>query len=250
MKNVSVKQRLSHVIAIFCCCLLLVGCKKIKKSDAEYEREQWIEGFADSIAFYQGKTREVESELEKNNHEIGTLLENFGKVSNPREVTGYYLLNGWQSKLPLTSTGIYARINENEKLELIATLAGATFNRIGVGDGNEEYKSNVVPHDQAFNYRHQKYNTVYFTGGKADTIAEYISRHHDDKVVLQFIEGDKSKNFAIPEDERAMIHKTWILYSLQLTNQKLQRELWICSRKIDTFRRIMDENSTKDEALQ
>lgn len=218
---------------------VIASCGKIKKTDAEVERDNWIAGFNDSIAYYQDLTKKVESRLDQTNQEIAGILPEFEKVNNPREVTGYYLLNGWKDKLPLTSTGIYARINENEKLELIATLSGATFNRIKVGD---DLMSEVVPHDQAFNFRHERFNTVYFTGGKADTIAEYISSHYQDKVNLQFIEGNKTKNFNIPDNEKIMIHKTWLLYSSQMEARDLQRQLWISSRKIDTFRRLMDSH--------
>ncbi|MCH5238830.1 MAG: hypothetical protein J1F38_01275 [Muribaculaceae bacterium] len=220
--------------------LLLASCVKIKKSDAEYEREQWIESFADSIAFFKEKAQHLEEELDKINGKISSQLDNYEKVNNPREVTGYYLLKGWQSKLPLTSTGIYARINENEKLELLATLSGAVFNQIAVGHGVERIESDVVPHDQAFNYRHETYNTVYFSGPKADSIAEYISNHHDDKIQLQYVNGSSRKDVPIPENQRQMIHATWELYSLQLKSHELQKEYWLCNKKIEAFRRILE----------
>lgn len=234
MKNLNIF--LASIFILFLCS----DCSKIKKTDAEYEREAWIESFSDSIGIYQLKTQEIENKLAKENEKISGLLQDFEKVENPREVSGYYLLKGWQSRLPFTTTGIYARINENEKLELIATLAGGTFNQIGVRDGGEDYVSNVVPNDQAFNYRHARFNTVYFQSGKADTIADFIARHAGERINLRFIEGNREKTFPIPENGKNMIEKTYKLYSAQIEARNLQRELFICSRKIDAFRRLQD----------
>lgn len=225
--------------------LLGVACGKIKKTDAEVEREQWIEGFSDSIEYYKLRSAQIDTQLEKINSQISSMLENFELIKNPREVSGYYLLRGWNKKIPMTSTGIYARINENEKLELIATLAGNTFNKIAVGSDQPEFYSEIVPHDQAFNFRHDRFNTVYFAGGKADTIAEFISTHHQERLKIEFIDGNKIKNFKIPDDEKDMISKTWNLYEAKHEALKLQKELWICSKKIDTFRRIMDEENQR-----
>lgn len=216
-----------------------IACHKVKKPEAQIEREQWIAGFADSIAFYRNEITKIESELNESNASVLRQLDNFEFIKNPKEVSGYYLLKNWKDKIPLTSTGIYARINENEKLELIATLSGNTFNKIGV-DG---FVSEVVPHDQAFNFRHQRFNTVYFSGGKADTIASYIAEKHDDKVTLNFYEGNKTNKFLIPDNEKEMIAQTWKLYNSQMYTRQLQKNLWIYSRKIDTFRRIMDEST-------
>ena len=225
---------------------ILCGCVKIKKSDAEYEREEWIAGFADSIEYYKQRAGNIELRLNDLNSKISSQLDDFEKIRNPREVEGYYLLKSWKNKLPLTSTGLYARINENEKFEMLATLSGAGFNQIGIKDGNEILKSEVVPHDQAFNFRHERYTTVYFYGGKVDTIADYIANNSDKKIALEFLEGKVKKNYIIPDNEKQMIAKTWQLYSSQKEAMSLQKELWICSKKIETFRRIMDENEIKD----
>lgn len=229
-------------ISLCLCIISFTGCGKIKKTEAEYERENWIAGFSDSINFYQKKAEEVEVQLNEVNSKIAKLLNNFEKVTNPREVTGYYILKGWKDKLPFTSTGIYARINENEKLELLATLGGSTFNQIEVGT----LSSDIVPHDQAFNFRHERFNTVYFTGGKADSIAEYVNQNVNDKIILKFLEGKVKSNFVIPQNEKNMISQTWELFSCQKTARKLQKELWISARKVETFRKIMDDNNMSE----
>ena len=226
---------------------LFMSCKKIQTPQAEIERKEWIAGFTDSIEFYQQKKNEAETKLESLNSRISALLENFELVKNPREVSGYYLLKGWNKKIPFTSTGVYARLNENEKIEIIATLGGHTFNRIGVGTGSAVVFSEAVPHDQAFNYRHERYNTVYFSGGKADTVAQYIADNRGSKINIEFLEGSKKYPFILPADEKEMITKTWDLHAAQLEARQLQKELFISSKKIDTFRRIMDMQNLEEK---
>lgn len=210
------------------------SCTKVRMTEAEKEREAWVESFDDSIAFYKHKTAEIEVKLGEINADMASLLDDFEMVNNPKEVEGYYILKGWQSKLPLTSTGIIARINQGEKLELIATLAGATFNQIEIGN----CRSEVVKHDQAFNYRHKTYNTVYFSGDKADSIAEYIAIHKNEALKLNFLEGGVKKSFALTDADKNMISKTWNLYWGQKESHELQKEMWMCSKKIETFRRL------------
>ena len=220
------------------------GCKKLKTPAAVAERENWYASFEDSVKFYQEESQVIENKLGELNGKIAGLLNGFEKVKKPREVTGYYLLKGWSGKVPLQSTGIYARINENETLELIATLSGGTFNRIGIGD----LYSEVVKHDQGLNYRHPTFNTVFFTGGKADTIAKYIAENRDQNLKLEFLEGGSRKSsFTIPGNEKDMIAQTWKLLECQLEIKQLQKQLAICSRKIDTFRRVRDDKEKHKE---
>ena len=240
------KLKYSKFVIIALTFIGIISCAKIKKPDAAVEREKWIASFTDSVEHYQQESAIIDNQLSSLQNNMATQMAEFEFVKKPREVSGYYILKGWINKLPLTSTGIYARINENEKLELIATLGGATFNRLEVGGNYSE----VVPHDQAFNFRHERYNTVYFSGGKADTIAEYISLYKNEKISLHFLEGNKNNKFQIPENEKDMISKTWNLYNSQLKVKNLQKELWLCSRKIDTFRRMMDQQEQKENINQ
>lgn len=218
------------------------SCHNVKKTDSEIEREKWIAGFTDSIEYYQEHSRQLQNRLDILNTKIAGLLEDFDLVKSAKEIKGFYILKGWNKKIPFTSTSIYARISESEKFEMIATLAGNTFNKISVGG----FESETVPHDQAFNYRHERFNTVYFTGGKADTIADYISSHHMDKLSLAFLEGSKIRqNFIIPNDEKDMIAQTWDLYEAKKEAVTLEKEIWISSHKINTFRRLMEEEHVR-----
>lgn len=234
-------------IALLCAIMLPTGsCKKLKTPEAVAQRENWYASFEDSVKFYQQQSEIIEGELSESNNKIGNMIQNFELVRKPREVSGYYILKGWGSKVPMESTGIYARINENESLELIATLSGGTFNQISIGN----VSSDVVRHDQALNYRHATYNTVFFTGGKADTIAKYIADHENENLMLNFMEnGVKKGSFAIPVSEKDMIARSWNLLSSQMETRRLQKELALSSRKIDTFRRMRDDREIREKKV-
>lgn len=219
----------------------MASCKQIKNPEALAEREEWIASFSDSIKEYQAKIEITNSQLDECNKEIAAYLDNFEYVKNPRQVTGYYILKGWNSRLPFTSTAIYARISDDEKAELIATLAGGVFNNISVSGGSGEVFSGIVPHDQALNYRHASYNTVCFSGEKADSIMQYIALNDGASIKVNFYNGsDKKSSFVIPEDEKSMIASTFLLLREQQAQKTLQKDLWILSRKIDTARRMLD----------
>ena len=233
-------------------CLILTGmilfsCKRLKKSDAEIEREEWINSFTDSIEYYKTEISNLEIRLGDENAVIAGLINDFEYVSNPRQVTGYYILKGWQNKLPMKKTGIYARINDNEELELIATLSGGNFNQILVSNGREEVESGVVPYDQALNYRHNNLNTVCFYGTAADSVAEFIGVNEPDKITVSYIEGNKKKQAVLGDEEKNMIARTWELYSYNKEGRELQKNIWIYSKKIDAYRRMME---SRDSVLQ
>lgn len=243
-------HRYAKTLSIIALAVALIGCAKLKKSDAEFEREQWIQGFNDSIGFYQQRNEKIESELQEMNDKIADQLSKFDYVKNPREVAGYYLLKGWRGKVPMTSTGVYARLNEREEIELIATLSGGTFNQIGVKDGDETFLSAVVKNDQALNYRHNGYNTVCFSGGKADTIAMVIARHKDNNINLEFIQGGSKRNFSLPQGQKEMIAATYNLIKDKIELSQLQKELWINARKIEAFHKILSEENEKQDSIK
>lgn len=239
-------KHFNKIILSLLTALLFLSCSRVQKTEAEKEREAWIAGFTDSISSYQKRSAEIDYSLSNINGNISSIINDFEMVRNPREVSGYYILKGWNSMLPFTNTGIYARINEHEKLELIATLGGATFNQISVGG----IYSEKVPHDQAFNFRHERFNTVYFSGEKSDSVAWYIAMNETKPVNLNYLEGKIVKKYALSEKEKNMIALTYRLYSQQKEAHKLQKEQWICSKKIETFRRLMDMENMLPENIE
>lgn len=204
------------------------------------EREQWLYSLNDSIAQYKASIDSASSALTSLQSEIGEMIINFDHVSNPREVEGYYIYKGWKGRYPLKATGLVARITEDENLELIATLSGGVFNSISISDGTSSVSSNVVPHDQALNYRAGSLNTVCFYGEAADSVAAFISDNMPEKITVTFLNDNKTGSFTLPADQKEMIAATWQLYYSQKDSHSLEKRIPMLSRRIDVCRRMME----------
>lgn len=216
------------------------GCAP-KKPEAAEQREKWLTSLNDSIAMYQNKLQTVNDSLQEARKRVGEIIGNFEYVNNPREVEGYYILNGWKNRYPLNQTGLVARVTEDERFELIATLTGAHFNEIGVTAGGMTVQSEVVPHDQALNYRANSLNTVCFTGPKADSIGALIASNESGRISVTYLNGSRTGSFKLPDNEKSMIAATWHLYHRQSSVHSLEKELPRLSGKIAACRRMLEE---------
>ncbi len=233
----------SLIIPLALAALLLPGCK-VKTPEAVKEREAWLESLNDSIAKYEKQREEVEAGLSAARERVGTMVAHFDYVNNPREVEGYYIFSGWKGRYPMKQTALVARVTEDIRFELIATLTGAHFNEIGVSAQGITVASEVVPHDQAFNYRAGNLNTVSFTGAKADSIGAFIAAHSNDAFTVSYLEGKRTGSLSLPSDEKQMIARTWELYAAQRDMHTLEKELPRLSGKIAACRRMLASSDT------
>lgn len=242
------KNKHFYILSLLFIFIFSIGCSRVKKPAAAEEREKWIESLNDSIADYKRLIDSTSNELNMIHSEIGELITEFEFVSNPKAVEGFYIYKGWKSKYPLSTTGMIARINESEGLELLATLKGGTFNRIEVSDPNETLTSETVEHDQALNYRTQSFNTVCYYGGKADSIAMMISDNMPDKITVEYLGSGKKSSIVLPSDQKEMIAATWQLYSRQQESKKLERNMTVWSHRIEVCRHLIERKDSADNA--
>lgn len=222
----------------------LSSCGEKKKSAAETERENWLLSLNDSIADYKSRIDEIDGKLSVIHSEIASMMDNFEHVSNPRLVEGYYIYRGWSSKYPISQTGIISRITQNEGFEIIAALSGSHFNQIRVNCGNISATSDVVPHDQALNYRSSTLNTVCFYGNAADSIGKLIADHLSENISLSYLDGNKTGSIILSAAQKEMIAATWQLFSAQKKANHMEREIPLLSRRIDLCRRMLEANDS------
>lgn len=220
-------------------CVLLPACK-VKTPAAVEERQNWLLSLNDSIAKYEKERERVEESLQGARDKVNGMIAQFDYVNNPRLVEGYYIFNGWKDRYPMQTTALIARVTEDIRFELIATLTGAHFNEIGVSASGETVSSDVVPHDQALNYRAGNLNTVSFTGGPADTIGQFISTHAMDPVTVVYLDGKRTGSLNLPSDQKQMIARTWELFDAQRQLHSLEKELPRLSGKIAACRRMLE----------
>lgn len=232
-------MRTSIIASAAVFCLFLVGGCANKKEQPSKHKE-WLESLNDSIADMRMSIDSINYLISELNDSVAGMLENFERVDNARYVEGFTIFKGWSKKYPLTSTGLVARMTEDENLELVAALKGGTFTEINVAAGGEQARSETMPHDQALNYRSGNLNTVAFSGGKADTIAMLIAGNPDAEITVAF-SGKKAHKLTAGEKE--MIGATYRLVAANKESKKLQRILPITQEKI----RVMEQMALPKE---
>ncbi len=213
------------------------------KADREKAKANYAAALSDSISASEREIEECEVRLKEAGDLANQWMSDFTPVNNPREVEGYLIFNGWQDKYPLNSTGLVARINENEQLELIAALSGSQFTSIIVESGTHSAASDTVPHDQALNYKRDNLNTVMFSGARADSIARLISNNELNDISVVFIEGGVKGKWKMPQDYKKMISATWMLYSSRRDQIRLEGRIKMLHEKINLLRTHIDKHS-------
>lgn len=226
----------------------MAGCgHKNEKSPAAAEHEQWLASLPDSVEKAKSDLQAAESRLTMLHDSVGRMLARFEHADNPRQVEGYTIIRGWSRSYPLTSTGIIARITEDERLEIIAALKGGVFSRIkAVASSGEVAESDDVPHDQALNYRQSGLNTVAFSGAGADSIAA-LAASASGPVTIEFLNPGHTGSIRLDGADLENLRQTWLLYQTQRQAEQLERSLPLLSKKIDILRRRIDRADSETE---
>lgn len=202
-----------------------------EKTRAEYEKT-----LTDSI-------NKIKVEIDSCNDCIATLRDKVGErmhdfttVANPKEVGSYTIFTSFKSKYPQHSTGLVARIDENGKFELVATLKGKAFQQIAVKAPSETLESAVVPHDQALNYRTSELTSVLFSGEKADSIGRLIADNELNPLTVIYMQGGPVSANNLTNAEAEMISQTWLLYNDMDQLHKLERRVPMLHERINLLR--------------
>lgn len=212
-------------------------------NEAPSEHRNWILSLNDSIKNTEAEITSIQTYIDSLHNAVGDMLQNFRHVSNPREVEGYTLANSLTGQLPLTSTGLAARITEGEGFELLSALSGNTYCQLRAVSPEGTAATTVVPHDQALNYRHAGYNTVAFTGAAADSVGQLIAFAPEGKVKIEFLQpsGRVASTFTLPAARQKAIAETWRLYDAQSTAERLEIQVKMLNRKISLLRMRLDK---------
>lgn len=241
-------MKIKKLIAFAAIASILLPSCRVKTPQAVEERENWLLSLNDSIAKYEKERGEVELRLQEAREKVGQMIGDFDYVKNPRQVEGYYIFNGWKDRYPMLKTALVARVTEDERFELIATLTGAHFNEIGVTAAGETVSTNVVPHDQALNYRAGNLNTVCFADSAANSVGEFIAAHSTGDITVAYLNGNRTGSLTLPSDEKQMISRTWELYAAQRNLHSLEKELPRLSGKIAACRRMLENSDSTSTA--
>lgn len=222
--------------AILIVILLSLGACRRKneaKERVQAEREKWEASLPDSLKAIERQTDSIKAELQALNNSFESMVHSFDYVDNPREVEGYYIAGAWKEQYPLKKTGLVARLTKNERLELIAALAGgAHFDRLRVESNGQIAETSVVPHDQAFNYRMTGLNTVCFSDSAASSCAKLIAENNGSDIKLVYLEGDRQTGtISYPKQDQSIMMTTWNLYEVASRISRDERMIPMLAKK-------------------
>ncbi|MDE7413064.1 MAG: hypothetical protein K2N05_04635 [Muribaculaceae bacterium] len=233
--------------------LILSGCVKKNESTTDAQKS-YIEALDDSIKNITSQIDSCNDMASSLQDKIGSLLPEFRAVSKAREVEGYMIFQGWENRYPLQSTGMVARLSESRQLELVAVLQGGNFDRIRVNVPSATAESETVAYDQALNYRQGGLNTVLFTGADADSIAKLIADNELNPITVTFLNGGKpTGTWRMAHDNAKMITMTYLLYSANKDQKRLEKESLKLGEKLKLLRKHQEagkERVSKDESRQ
>jgi len=238
------------IIAAAVAAMLLGSCGR-KPGDGEKARADYDRSLSDSIAV-------VEQEIDSCNSQIGIIRDrvngwvcDFTTVSNPREAGSYMILTSFKNRYPLTSTGLVSRINDNNGFELVAALSGKAFDRITVQGSSASASSDVVPNDQALNYRTASLTTVMFTGAAADSIGSLVADNDQDPIIVTFVGASGPvQSWRLPEENAKMISYTYLLYNNSKELNRLERRVPMLHEKINLLRIHKDRTTSATDSLK
>ncbi|MDE6296418.1 MAG: hypothetical protein K2L89_01095 [Muribaculaceae bacterium] len=228
--------------------VLLAGCAK-KNESGQKAQDSYKEALEDSIKSVSAEIDSCNSVATTLSDKVGSLLPEFRAVSNPHEVEGYMIFQGWEKRYPLTETGVVARLSESRQLELVAALKGGEFDRIRVSAPSVTAESDVVKYDQALNYRANGLNTVLFTGAQADSVAQLISENELNPIMVTFLNGGKSVGtWKMHNDNVKMITMTYLLYSSNKEHKRLEQESLKLGEKLKLLRQHQERQVDKESS--
>ncbi|MDE6560402.1 MAG: hypothetical protein K2K75_03375 [Muribaculaceae bacterium] len=228
-------KRILGVSALVFFMLASGACKRKNeaKERVQAEREKWEASLPDSLKAVERQTDSIKAELQALNNSFEAMVHTFEYVDNPREVEGYYIAGAWKGNYPLKSTGLVARLTKNEKLELIAALAGgAHFDRLRVETNGQTAETSVVPHDQALNYRMTGLNTVCFSDSAATSCAKLIAENNGSDIKIVYLEGDRQTGvLSYPKLAQSVMMSTWNLYEVTSRISRDERMIPMLAKK-------------------
>lgn len=225
--------------AALMCVAIAPACGRKTDGRGEKAKAAYAASLEDSIRAVQQEIDSCKSQIEFLRQDIAGLLPNFTTVSNPREVGSYMILTQWKGRYPLTQTGVVARIDNNNRFELIAANA-KPFDRITVKSPTSAVSSALVPNDQALNYRTATLTTVMFAGDEADAIGRLVADNALNPLSVIFEYGSPVNTWKMPLETSKMISLTYALYRNTRDMQRLERRVPMLHEKINLIRQHKD----------
>lgn len=221
--------------------VILIGCgRSNEKSAAKSAHENWLVSLNDTIDSLNNVITDINDHINSNNAVIDTLLLDFEIIDDPVLVEKYFVPAIWKD-YDIMKQGIYARMLEDNSIELKATAKGVNFEAIELTCNNEKITSDTVRHDQALNYRVDGHNIVAFNGTKVPELCRFIHINKNEPIVLSFI-GKKKTSITLTDRQKENISKIYSLWFAFHENIRMQTLLPALTERIKFIELKIDES--------
>lgn len=213
----------------------LACCKKYDGDKTKNDREQWIASIKDSISNISAQRKADSLRIIQLRSDIDLWLQNFTQVNDPKQVEPYYIHTSFTGSYPLNSTGIAARIKNNQEFELVAALSGSQFDAIRFSAGEYSATSQSIKPDQALNFTSSDGLTVCsFSGDQTSRLAEFVNIHQPEQIWMEFLrDGQVRSSINLSHPQKRWISETWEMASERRLLDSLERTQMLTARKLE-----------------
>ncbi len=225
----------------------VAGCKKYTGDKAAEDRAKWIESLHDSISNISAQRKADSLRIIQLRSDIDLWLQNFTQVDDPKQVEPYYIHSSFMGSYPLKSTGIAARIKDNQEFELVAALSGSQFDSFRLTSGEFSVTSPTIQPDQALNFTSSDGLTVCaFSGEGIRPIAEFVSLYEPEQIWMEFLRnGQVRSSINLSHPQKRWISETWDMASERQLLDSLERSQILSARKLELLHITLNRESKR-----
>ena len=168
---------------------------------------------------------------------LSEVASGFEAVTDPVLVEKYRVCKGWRGH-DTWSPGIFARVLEDNTVEVVATAKG-DFSAITLSADGQSVTSQSVPrgdlHATIAGLTRVAFN-------RASDLVQFVAEHTASPITLRYGSGS---SLTLTEGQKQMLAATWALHSTQGKLNNLERQQSIVYNKLEMFRTEVSADSTK-----
>lgn len=221
--------------------LLICSCSGENKksngpSQASRDHAAWRASLTDSIDSLSALSESLQTQLMQSRTVLDSLAAEFDVVNNPTLVEKYRVAKGWKNYDSTSSTGIVARLLEDNTIELVATLAGGNFNQLSFSANGNSVTTDAVAPDGANNNTIGNVCRVAFCGNKAADVAEFVAHNISSEIKMSYMRSGRSVNtVTLSAAQKKMIAATYNLNDALAATRNIERQLPVIFKKLELF---------------
>jgi hypothetical protein len=142
---------------------------------------------------------------------------------------------------------IEARLTQTGEFYIISSLNGVSIKHtsVSISSANAEAKTDIVPYDNALNYRSNGSEMITFTASKCDTLGRFAVTHDNNKLTLTF-HGNSDYRVSLSATDVHKLADTYRMADAISRKATLSKQLELLRAKLQVARDQDARTSTVD----